>query len=349
MAQEVLTGNESIEELQKLYDVFTNRIRLIDEKKANTKPEIYQKVRNEYEAKLLEVQVLLEEKGAGLEEALNQALAEKDQILPQLQQVSNTLEELELRVIIGEVTEEEKATQEQALLARKAEMENNAAALNEKIQKLNTFVKGKPAQPAAAPAPAYVPPAPPAQPSPVPVPPPKPAVHPAAPVHPAPIPPAPRPIPDAAPPPLPPARPVPVAPPVMQAPPEPVPAPPQPVQKLPEALQPPVNEMEELEKQFASILGSSFGEAPSQPASAMEEVMPKAQVPPVFETPPELPPVLQSQEEPVAASEAQAEEESHEGELKCPKCSAYNRADNWYCEKCGNELLSAQDLFGGGK
>ncbi|MDO9067667.1 MAG: hypothetical protein Q7W05_04340, partial [Deltaproteobacteria bacterium] len=312
MAQEVLTGNESIEELQKLYDVFTNRIRLIDEKKANTKPEIYQKVRNEYDAKLLELQVLLEEKGAGLEEALNQALAEKEQIIPHLTEVANTLEELELRAVIGEVTEEEKAAQEQVLLAQKAEMENNAAALNEKIQKLNSFVKPKAPQ-----APAPVPP------KPVPA---------AAPPHPAPkppAPPAPRPVP-AAQPPQPPARPVPPVPPVMQAPPAPVPVAPEPVQELPEALQPPVNEMAELEKQFASILGSSFGETPAQPAPAMEEVMPRAPEPPAFDMTPEFPAALQSPEEPVAeaAPEAPAEEESHEGELKCPKCAAYNRADN---------------------
>ncbi len=297
MAQEVLTGNESIEELQKLYDVFTNRIRLIDEKKANTKPEIYQKVRNEYDAKLLELQVLLEEKGAGMEEALNQALAEKDRILPQLQEVSNTLEELELRVIIGEVTEDEKAAQEQALLAQKSEMESNVAALNEKIQKLSSFVKGK-ASPAAA-------------------------ITTASPVHSThkSVSPAPKPVPVAAP----------------------------PVQNLPESLQPPVSEMEELEKQFASILGSNFGEAPAQPAPAPApapaEVMPRTHGIPAFEAPPELPAALQTPEEPAALSE----EESHEGELKCPKCAAYNRADNWYCEKCGNELLSAQDLFGGGK
>ena len=137
----------------------------------------------------------------------------------------------------------------------------------------------------------------------------------------------------------------------MQAPPEPVPAAPEPIQEMPEALQPPVNEMEELEKQFASILGSSFGEAPAQPAPAMEEVMPRAPEPAAFDMTPEFPPALQTPEEPVAEAvpEPPAEEESHEGELKCPKCAAYNRADNWYCEKCGNELLSAQDLFGGGK
>jgi len=116
-------------------------------------------------------------------------------------------------------------------------------------------------------------------------------------------------------------------------------------------LQPPLNEMAELEKQFASILGSSFGDAPAQPAPAMEEVMPRAPETPAFDMTPEFPAALQTPEEPVAEAvpEAPAEEESHEGELKCPKCAAYNRADNWYCEKCGNELLSAQDLFGGGK
>jgi hypothetical protein len=323
MAQEVLTGNESIDELQKLYDVFTNRIRLIDEKQANTKPEIYQKVRSEYEAKLLELQVLLEEKGAGLEESLNQALAEKDQIVPRLQEVSNTLEELELRVVIGEVTEDEKAVQEQVLLAQKSEMESNAAVLNEKIQKLNSLVKNK------VPLAKEAPPAPPVVPAPLP---PKP--HPAA----APAP-APRPAPPTPPPPA--AQPYVAPAPAIAPAPEPAP-----VQGLPEALQPPVNEMEELEKQFASILGSNFGEAPAAPSPAMEEVMPRAD-----QVPEGLPEALQSapESEAAAAAEAPAEEESHEGELKCPKCGAYNRADNWYCEKCGNELLSAQDLFGGGK
>ncbi|MDI6740030.1 MAG: hypothetical protein QME74_06665 [Candidatus Edwardsbacteria bacterium] len=47
--------------------------------------------------------------------------------------------------------------------------------------------------------------------------------------------------------------------------------------------------------------------------------------------------------------EPAANGESHEGELKCPKCAAFNRADNWYCEKCGNELLNAADLLGGAK
>jgi len=319
MAQEVLTGNESIEELQKLYDVFTNRIRLIDEKRANTKPEIYQKVRNEYEAKLLELQVLLEEKGAGLEDALNQALTEKDQILPQLQEVSNTLEELELRVVIGEVTEEEKAAQEQALLTQKTEMENNAAALNEKIQKLNSLVKGKAPKaqeaPPVAPAPPVV------------------SAAPVAPPHPAtPVPPVPKP-----------GRPSPAAPALVPA--------PAPVQKMPEAIQPSVNEMEELEKQFASILESSFAEAPAAPAPVMKEVMPRMQGKASVKVPTGLPKALQTPEEPATktAPEPPAEEESHEGELKCPKCAAYNRADNWYCEKCGNELLSAQDLFGGDK
>jgi hypothetical protein len=99
----------------------------------------------------------------------------------------------------------------------------------------------------------------------------------------------------------------------------------------------PTSELEELEKQFASILGSSFGETPAPPSPAMEEVLPKTEA------------FMEPEPEPAAPPADAAEEESHEGELKCPKCGAYNRADNWYCEKCGNELLSAQDLFGGGK
>jgi|GEM_PF-1094271 hypothetical protein len=339
MAQEVLTGTESVEELQRLLDVFNNRIRLIDEKKATTKPEIYQKVRGEYEAKLLEIQVLLEEKGTELEGSLNQAMADRDSLQPQVQQITAALDELELRAVIGEVTEEEKASQAQVYLDQKSDIEAKLSSLDEKIAQLSALVnKGQPSQ-----APAPVPtPAPAVQPAATAVPPrpqpPKPVSVPAA----VPVQPAPKP----APVPQPPARPVPAAPPEPKPmPPAPLPSPspapeppPTPAQATPAPLKAATNELEELEKQFASILGSSFGETPAPPSPAMEEVLPKTEA------------FMEPEPEPAAPPAAEAaEEESHEGELKCPKCGAYNRADNWYCEKCGNELLSAQDLFGGGK
>lgn len=81
------------------------------------------------------------------------------------------------------------------------------------------------------------------------------------------------------------------------------------------------NEIDELEKQFASLLGESLAATPAaQPAETVEIV--------------------------ASAAPEEAAEESHDGELKCPKCGSFNRADNWYCEKCGNELISAQDLLG---
>ncbi|MRR09404.1 hypothetical protein EG831_04870, partial [bacterium] len=76
MAIEKITGAESVEELQRQYALAEGRIRMLDEKREYTKPEIYQKVRAEYEAKLFELRVLLEEKGAGVQEALDAAAAE---------------------------------------------------------------------------------------------------------------------------------------------------------------------------------------------------------------------------------------------------------------------------------
>jgi hypothetical protein len=44
---------------------------------------------------------------------------------------------------------------------------------------------------------------------------------------------------------------------------------------------------------------------------------------------------ITSPEEPPAQEPVQAEGEG----LVCPKCKTVNQADNWYCEKCGTELL----------
>jgi hypothetical protein len=103
--------------------------------------------------------------------------------------------------------------------------------------------------------------------------------------------------------------------------------------------------MDELEKQFASILSSTMADSAALEKPSMEEVF-APQTPEVTE------PAAMALPEALAHEPAVEEtpgEENHEGELKCPKCGAFNRADNWYCEKCGNELLNAADLLGGSK
>ena len=95
--------------------------------------------------------------------------------------------------------------------------------------------------------------------------------------------------------------------------------------------------MDELERQFASILSSSMADSPPLEKSSTEEVFPQGTAAAVPE------PAAEPEPEP------SVDGESHDGELKCPKCAAFNRADNWYCEKCGNELLNATDLLGGTK
>jgi len=319
MAVENITGNESIEELQHLMEVFEKRIKLLDDKKAATKPEIFQKVRGEYEAKLLEIQVLLEEKGAGMQEALDAALAEQGTLLAREKEIRNETEELELRAAIGEVEDNVYAQKTEAYNQELEAIVAKLQELAEKIDKYQALVGGKtvvsevpePPQPVVAPAP-----------KPAPVPKPEP---PAVPKPPKPEPPkataVPKPAP-IAPPPAPKPEPVAIQPSI------PEPAPSAAPEPNPEAQR---SELDELEKQFASILGSTFGQTPETAAPLPEPV---------------------SMEEPVAAEpepviEDIPLEESHEGELKCPKCGAFNRADNWYCEKCGNELINATDLLGG--
>ncbi len=299
MALENITGNESIEELQRLTEVFNKRIRLLDEKKAATKPEIFQKVRGEYEAKLLELQVLLEEKGAGMQEALDSALTEQAGLLAREKEIRTEMEELELRAAIGEVEDADYAQKSVAYNQENEAIVAKMQELAEKIDRYQALVGGKPSAPAAPPPPPEPLAAPPKLPKPEP---PKPV----AAVKPAPAP-KPEPVP------VPPAAPEP------PAVPEPTPL----AQR---------SELDELEKQFASILGSSFGQ--EQPASESPAPMPE--------------PVLMMESLPSQPEAGDIHiEESHEGELKCPKCGAFNRADNWYCEKCGNELINATDLLGG--
>ncbi len=290
MALENITGNESLEELQRLQEVFTRRIQLLDEKKAATKPEIFSKVRGEYEAKLLEIQVLLEEKGAGAQEAMAAALAEQESLLARDTEIRNQLEELELRATIGEIEESEFAAQSAVLTGEAQTIGGRLQELAQQIEKFQAIL-GVPATAYAAPAPA--PTAPPA-PS---------VVQPAAP----PVPPPP-----------PPPMPVAPLPPVV---PEPAP----PSHSLPSFGQ---NEVDELNKSFESIMGALGQNAPERAPEPLPAAPPPSPSPAPVEEQPE-------------------EEESHEGELKCPKCGAFNRADNWYCEKCGNELLNASDLLGG--
>jgi outer membrane biosynthesis protein TonB len=294
MAVENITGNESIEELQRLTEVFNKRIRLLDEKKAATKPEIFQKVRGEYEAKLLELQVLLEEKGAGMQEALDSALAEQAGLLAREKEIRTEMEELELRAAIGEVEDADYAQKSEAHNSENEAIVTKLQELTEKIDNYQALIGGKPAEPiapVASPPPAT----------------PKPPQAVASKPVPAPPPPAPAPVPT----------------------PTPPPAPKPAVQPTPEVQR---SELDDLEKQFASILGSNFGQ--EQPAA--EPIVP-------------IPESIQIEEdisfEPKVEDAAVAE--SHEGELKCPKCGAFNRADNWYCEKCGNELINATDLLGG--
>lgn len=282
MALENITGNESLEELQRLQEVFTRRIQLLDEKKAATKPEIFSKVRGEYEAKLLEIQVLLEEKGAGAQEAMAAALAEQEALLARDTEIRNHLEELELRATIGEIEESEFVAQSGALSGEAQTIGGRLQELAQQIEKYQALL-GVPAVSHTAPAPTPPPPT--------------------APVA------------------APPAEPPP--PPVV---PEPAPQ----SHSLPSFGQ---NEVDELNRSFESMMGS-FAPTPPAPPAAPAPVLEFAEPEPLASSGP-------------APEEILTEEESHEGELKCPKCGAFNRADNWYCEKCGNELLNASDLLGG--
>lgn len=319
MAIENITGNETLEELQALMEVVQKRLAILDEKKALTRPEIYSKVRGEYQAKIQEIESLMLERGADLEEALNQAVVDQDTLGLRKQELKDILDEMELRLVIGEIDEETKARQAQEHTEEMAEIDAKLAALEQKVSNFQKMLAAQPKKAAPAP-PAYVPEPPKTAPAP------RPAPQQARPFRPQPETSAPQPAAPIQPKPVLAQRPAPVP-----APEPPKPAPRQAPAPAPEpppvaAPEPAVNEIDELEKQFASLLGENLAGASqkAEPAKADEPVEIIATV----------------------AEGAESAEESHEGELKCPKCGSFNRADNWYCEKCGNELISAQDLLG---
>ncbi len=339
MAIENLTGNETLEELQSLLEAFQKRLAILDEKKSLTRPEIYSKVRAEYDGKIQEIHELMLQKGADLEEALNQAEVDQDTLNIRKQELKDILDEMDLRLAIGEIDEETKARETQEHVEEMAEIDGKLEALDQKIA---NYRKMMAAQPKPIPKPATAPPPEPPRPAPAaprqtaPQPQPRlapaPKQTPAQPIEPQQV--APYHAPTPAPQPRPAPRPAPEMHPVAettlkpspkpQAPsPTPKPAPvqqPEPAPVAPAAEAVP-NEIDELEKQFASLLGESLATpTAAKPAEAVEIV--------------------------ASAAAEEPTEESHEGELKCPKCGSFNRADNWYCEKCGNELISAQDLLG---
>lgn len=318
MAIENITGNETLEELQALMEAVQKRLAILDEKKALTRPEIYSKVRAEYQAKIQEIESLMLEKGADLEEALNQAVVEQDTLGLRKQELKDILDEMELRLVIGEIDEETKARQTQEHTEEMAEIDAKLAALEQKVSNFQKMLAAQPQKTSPAPT-AYVPEPPKPTPAPRPAPQPRPARPQAEPA-------APQPTPQIQPKPAPAPRPAPVPAP---EPPKPAPRPaPAPAPEPPPvaASEPAVNEIDELEKQFASLLGESLGgtHPKAEPARADEPVE-----------------IISN-----AAEAPESAEDNHEGELKCPKCGSFNRADNWYCEKCGNELISAQDLLG---
>jgi len=59
---------------------------------------------------------------------------------------------------------------------------------------------------------------------------------------------------------------------------------------------------------------------------------------------------LPSLEEPAATTDLRPEKRAEPTDgLKCPQCGTSNPSDNWFCEKCGKELVDVQKFLPGGK
>lgn len=346
MAIENLTGNETLEELQALLEAFQKRLAILEEKKSFTRPEIYTKVRAEYDGKIQEVHNLMLQKGADLEEALNQAIVDQDTLNIRKQELKDILDEMDLRLAIGEIDEETKSRESQEHIEEMQEIDGKLAALEQKIANFQKMMAAQQPKAQLRPIPAVASaPERPAMPTvqrPAPLQTKQTLLRPdpSAPQTVMPTPEAVRPVPSTRP--ISPQA-IPIEP---RHAPEPAPkmaaqrpqqTPPATTAAIPKTAQPtapatpvaqpvsaapePVpNEIDELEKQFASLLGESLATPGPKPSESIEIIS--------------------------SATTEEPSEESHEGELKCPKCGSFNRADNWYCEKCGNELISAQDLLG---
>ncbi|MEO0225886.1 MAG: hypothetical protein ABIL05_02915 [candidate division WOR-3 bacterium] len=107
------------------------KIKMVEEKKDTVKPQVYEKVKKEYEAKLEEVNHELLNKRELVEHKLKTVETEKKEFALKKEEIDMELEELELRYSIGEYDEETFKRRERELHHKLAEVEKGLRSIEE--------------------------------------------------------------------------------------------------------------------------------------------------------------------------------------------------------------------------
>lgn len=139
-----ILSEADIAELQKLQKDKAElklRIKKLDEKKAAARPEIVQKVREDYENRLKAVEETIEQKSKSVLTELGRCEEERKSLLSKKSAIDDAIEEVALRYLVGEYAEDLSRSLEEAKNKELEEYVNKIKETQDKIVILNRLIK----------------------------------------------------------------------------------------------------------------------------------------------------------------------------------------------------------------
>ncbi len=297
---------QEIKEIEAQRSAIITKLEKIEEKKSHVSNEVYEKVKEEYEAKLAKIEEGMTQHVDLIKGELQNLKQEEKSIAEEERDINLELEEIELRYSIGEYDEESYNRLSQETRVKLNNVKTKFQKAKDRKEWLTNFVEGKGTEQipeAAKPAAESKEPEKPVEE------PPKPAEEPPKPAQEPPKP--------------------------AQEPPKPAEEPAKPVEELPKLVEEPEEPPKEPEKaveepkapeEKIEIEEHILEEKLPEEATKLDELLVEEEA-----VKPEMP-----EEE---AAPKKPEEPPKEQNVACPKCGYLNSPDSWYCEKCGAEIL----------